>query len=117
MVTDDEAQAIAAMLADYYALWNARDAAAVWERVYRLDKGARIRTLADLTAVLDALVAEGWGHSTLDSLTLSRRGGGYVAHVIYTRWTTGGEAMQPAGRPCDYAIARFGDGLRITGFA
>jgi hypothetical protein len=110
-----DADAVEAHIRGYIDHWNAKDTAAVWTRFYRLDASNRIKTSADLQAIFDGLVAEGYDHTDLGEVATSRLGPDhYLARVRFTRLRTDGSVMAPGERGCDYQVRRFPDGWRIT---
>ena len=106
---------VTTLIDTYFRHWNAKDAAEIWSRIYRLDPGHRLGSEADLRQMLDATVASGWDHSTLDAITVHPCGpGAWLARIAYTRFSTDGSVLPPANRLGAYVVSEAGDGLRIT---
>ena len=111
-----DAAGVEAHIRGYIEHWNAKDTASVWANFYRLDPSSRLKSKADLQAIFDGLVAEGYDHTDLGGVETSRLGPDhYLARIRFTRFRTDGSVMAPGERGCDYQVRRFPDGWRITG--
>jgi uncharacterized protein (TIGR02246 family) len=111
----ERAPEIEALVADYLRVWNTKDAAAVWSRYYRLDPGHTLKSEADLVAMFESLVREGYDRTVIQSLEAWRLGPDEaVAELAYQRLKTDGEPMPPADRRSTYWLRRFEDGWRMT---
>jgi hypothetical protein len=109
------ARAVIAFLRDYFEVWNAKDAAGLNGRIYRLDPGPRLQNQDDFQRLLDETRAGGWDRSTMDWITVHPYGeSGFLARIGYSRFTADGSLMPPANRLSAYVVKPFADGLRIT---
>lgn len=112
---DPAAGDLEAMMREYTRLWSARDAHAIWTRLYRMDPGQGFATEADLAAEFARLTAQGYDHSDLTSVEackLSATRG--LAVLRFIRLKTDGTPMPPKDRATLYLLRRFDDGWRIT---
>lgn len=106
---------VAGLMADYFRIWNAKDAAGLAANIYRFGPNSPLQTAADMQALLDRTVAEGWDYSTLDRLGVHPlEGGAFLANGLFTRFNKAGEPLLPVRRPTAYVIKGFDDGLRIV---
>lgn len=113
---DERAADVEALIRNYFGLWNAHDAHAVWTRIYRLDAAQRMRSEADLAAQFAQLKAQGYDHSVLQSVhacLLTPQTA--MAILRFSRLKTDGAAMPPKDRLSLYMLRRFDDGWRVTG--
>lgn len=112
---EDDAAEVEAHIRGYIETWNAGDIASVWANFYRLDTSSRLKSQADVQAIFDGMVAEGYDHTDVNRVETSRIGPDhYLARVRFTRFTTDGSVMAPGERGGDYQVRRFPDGWRIT---
>lgn len=104
-------------MADYLRLWNAHDAAAITERVYRLDGNHPWSTRDGMQAEFDRLKAQGYDKSDIQGITGCVLGPdtGQV-ELRYIRLKTDGSFMPPKDRTSIYRLRKFPDGWRVTGF-
>jgi hypothetical protein len=111
----DAAKEVEALIRGYIDHWNAKDVEAVWSRFYRLDESARLKSATDVQRIFDDLVAQGFDHSEILSVTVEMHGPDRAtARLRFTRWTTDGAVMPPKDRGAEYGVRRFPDGWRIT---
>jgi hypothetical protein len=115
------ASSVIAHMEEYIRRWNAKDAHALWNRIYRLGQGHQLSSMvnseADVAALLEATEKEGWGHSKMESIKVYPYGAGaYLARIGYSRFRPDGSPMLPVNRLSAYVVTEFPDGLRITGF-
>jgi hypothetical protein len=112
---DEPARDVEVLMADYTRLWSAKDAHAIWSRVYRLDPDQAIHSEADLEAGFARLRAEGYDHSDLQSVHACLLTPQTALAVLrFTRLKTDGTPMPPKDRASLYLLHRFDDGWRIT---
>ena len=100
---------------EYFALWNAHDAAGVSAKAYRFEASNPMSTPAGIQANFDQLKAQGYDHSTMASVEgclLSETQG--LAELRYTRWKTDGTPLGPKDRAGVYVLRKYADGWRIT---
>jgi len=65
--------------------------------------------------IFDQIKEEGWVRSTLDNLDVVVFGGGLaLADMQYTRFTEGGEPIQPQKRTTLYVLRRIDDAWRMV---
>jgi hypothetical protein len=112
---DERARDVEGLMADYTRLWSAKDAHAIWDRIYRLDSGQGFKSEADLAAEFARLTAEGYDHSDLQSVhacLLTPKAA--LAVLRFSRLKADGTALPPKDRASAYLLRRFDDGWRIT---
>jgi hypothetical protein len=112
---DERGREVEAFMRGYLTLWNAHDAKAIIERIYRMDGANPMGTLAGLQAEFDRLKAQGYDHSDLISLkacliTPTQS----VVEFRFSRLKTDGSALPPTERASLYFVRRFPDGWRIN---
>ena len=102
----------------YLDLWNAHDAGAITERIYRLEGDHPWSTKDGMQAEFARLKAQGYDRSDIASVTGCMLGAdtGQV-ELRYTRLKTDGAFMPPKDRASIYRLRRFPDGWRVTGFS
>lgn len=102
----------------YLKLWNAHDAGAIIERVYRLPETNAWRTKEGLQAEFDRLKAQGYDHTDTQSVTGCILGPDTAqVELRYVRLKTDGSFMPPKDRVSVYQLREFADGWRVVGFA
>ncbi len=112
---DERARDIETLMADYTRLWSAKDAHAIWGRIYRLDPGQTFHSEADLTAEFARLTSQGYDHSDLQSVRaclLTPKAA--LAVMRFSRLKSDGTPLPPKDRASAYLLRRFDDGWRIT---
>jgi len=112
---DQPASAVEALMAEYTRLWSAKDAHAIWTKVYRLDPGQTFRSEADLSAGFARLEAQGYDHSDL----LSVRGCLLTPKVAlavlrFRRLKSDGAPLVARDLASAYLLRKFEDGWRVT---
>jgi hypothetical protein len=112
---DERGREVEAFMRGYLTLWNAHDAKAIIERIYRMDGANPMGTLAGLQAEFDRLKAQGYDHSDLISLkacliTPTQS----VVEFRFSRLKTDGSALPPTERASLYFVRKFPDGWRIN---
>jgi hypothetical protein len=112
---DERGREVEAFMRGYLTLWNAHDAKAIIERIYRMDRSNPMGTLAGLQAEFDRLKVQGYDHSDLISLkacliTPTQS----VVEFRFSRLKTDGSALPPTERASLYFVRRFPDGWRIN---
>ena len=113
--TTAPADAVLALMHEYFRVWNARDASALHTDIYRLGPHGRLHSEADFRKVLDQVIADGWDYSTLDEVSIHPWGDdAFLANGRYSRFTAKGEPLEQVRTPTAYVIKRFPDGLRIV---
>jgi hypothetical protein len=114
-LADARGREVEAVMDEYLRLWNAHDAAAVTQRIYRMPPGSRMGDQAGLQAEFDRLKAQGYDHSTKTALEgcLTGKDDG-LAEFRFTRWKTDGTPLGPKDRATLYRLHRFADGWRIV---
>jgi hypothetical protein len=109
------AREVAGLMAAYFRTWNAKDAEGLAANIYRFGPNSPLQSAADMRALLDRTVAEGWDYSVLDTLDIHPLdGGAFLANGLFTRFTVDGEPLLPVRRPTAYVIREFEDGWRIV---
>ncbi len=114
---DDKAD-MEALMAEYLERWNARDAAAITARYYRLDGNHAWSTEAGMKAEFDRLKAQGYDKSDVQGIkgcVLTADTG--QVELRYIRLKTDGSFMPPKDRASIYRLRKFADGWRVTGFS
>jgi hypothetical protein len=102
----------------YLDLWNAHDAGAIVDHVYRLPDSNPWHTKNGLQAEFDRLKAQGYDRSDTQSVTGCILGPDRAqVELRYTRLKTDGSFMPPKERVSVYQLQRFPDGWRVVGFA
>ncbi|CAN0408160.1 unnamed protein product [Phaeothamnion confervicola] len=112
---DPKGREVEAVMDEYLRLWNAHDAAAIAERIYRLPAGSRMGTREGLQASFDQLKAQGYDHSTktaLEGCLIGKDDG--LVEFRFTRWKIDGTPLGPKERATLYRLRRFPDGWRIV---
>ena len=112
---DERGRDVEALMADYTRLWSAKDAHAIWTRLYRLDAGQMFHSEADLAAEFARLTAQGYDHSDLQSVhacLLTPKAA--LAVLRFSRLKADGTVLPPKDRASAYLLRRFDDGWRIT---
>jgi hypothetical protein len=112
---DERGREVEAFMRGYLTLWNAHDAKAIIERIYRMDRSNPMGTLAGLQAEFDRLKVQGYDHSDLISLkacliTPTQS----VVEFRFSRLKTDGSALPPTERASLYFVRKFPDGWRIN---
>jgi hypothetical protein len=112
---DERGREVEAFMKGYLTLWNAHDAKAVTERIYRLDASNPMGTQAGLQAEFDRLKAQGYDHSNIISLkacmiTPTQS----VVEFRFSRLKKDGSALPPTERASLYFVRKFPDGWRIN---
>lgn len=112
---DSRGREVEAVMDEYLRLWNAHDAGAITDHVYRMPAGARMGTREGLQAEFDRLKAQGYDHSTKTAIEGCLIGkDDALAEFRFTRWKTDGTPMPPKDRATLYRLHRFDDGWRIV---
>jgi hypothetical protein len=112
---DDRGAEVAAFMDEYLRLWNAHDARAITERIYRFDRPSPMGDLAGLEAEFARLKAQGYDHSTKTSIEACVVGRNLaLAEFRFSRLKADGTPLPPKDRATLYLVRRFPDGWRIT---
>ena len=113
--SDERGREVEAFMEEYLRLWNAHDAAAIIDHVYRMDPGNPMGDRAGLEAEFARLKAQGYDHSTKTSieacLIAKDRA---LAEFRFSRLKAEGTPLPPKERATLYLLRRFPDGWRIT---
>jgi hypothetical protein len=112
---DEPARDVETLMAEYTRLWSAKDAHAIWTRLYRLEPGQLFHSEADLAAEFARLTAQGYDHSDLRSVQgclLTPKTA--LAVLRFSRLKADGTVLPPKDRASLYLLRRFDDGWRIT---
>src|SRR5579862_9836661 len=111
---DERGRDVEAMMADYTRLWSAKDAHAIWTRLYRLDPGQTFHSEADLAAEFARLTAQGYDHSDLQSVNACLLTSKTALAVLrFNRLKADGTFLAKDVASA-YILRRFDDGWRIT---
>src|SRR5882757_6050612 len=105
---DERGRDVEALMADYTRLWSAKDAHAIWTRLYRLDPGQTFHSEADLSAEFARLTAQGYDHSDLQSVRaclLTPKAA--LAVLRFSRLKADGTVLPPKDRASAYLLRRF----------
>lgn len=114
----DKKTDVEAFMWTYLDLWNAHDAGAIVERIYRLPDTNPWHTKEGLQSEFDRLKAQGYDHSDTQSVTGCILGPDTAqVELRYVRLKTDGSFMPPKDRRSVYQLRAFPDGWRVTGFA
>lgn len=114
MENKEAANEVEALIRDYIRYWSAKDAATVWSRFYRLNDESKLKTQADVQAILDDLAAQGFARSELHSVHVKDLAADRaVATIRYTRFKTDGSPMSLTDKGAEYHLRKFIDGWRI----
>ena len=112
---DERGREAEAFMREYLRLWNAHDAKAITERIYRFDRDNPMGTLAGLQAEFDRLKAQGYDHSDLISLNACMvTPTQAVVEFRFSRLKADGTPLPPRERASLYMVRRFPDGWRIN---
>ncbi len=114
-LADARGAEVEAVMREYLRLWNAHDAGAITDHIYRFDGPNPTSTKAGLQAQFDQLKAQGYDHSdlaSLDACLISKDVG--IAQMRFSRLRGDGTALPPKDRASLYVLKRFPDGWRIT---
>ena len=112
---DPRGREVEAFMRSYLTLWNAHDAKAIIERIYRMDGSNPMGTQAGLQAEFDRLKAQGYDHSDLISLNACMiTPTQSVVEFRFSRLKTDGSALPPTERASLYFVRKFPDGWRIN---
>jgi len=112
---DARGRPVEALMAEYTRLWSAKDAHAIWTRIYRLDPGQPVKSEADLAAGFDKLVASGYDHSELQSAHACLLTPTFALAVLrFSRLRADGTPLPPRDRASAYLLRQFEDGWRVT---
>lgn len=107
-----------AFVREYIRLWNARDAEAIWSRVYRLGPEGHVHSADEVKAWIAELSAQGFSHTDLHSVSASYVGPDEgAAEIRFTRVLNDGSVMGLPNRGARYRLIRFDDGWRIVQMA
>jgi len=102
---DERGRDVEALMADYTALWSAKDAHAIWSRIYRLDAGQNFHSEADLAAEFARLTAQGYDHSDLQTVRaclLTPKAA--LAVLRFSRLKADGTVLPPKDRASAYLL-------------
>ena len=112
---DEKAREAEAVVTEYVRLWNAKDAAAISSRIYRMRPDHPLATQAGLQAEFDRLKREGYDrsvtHSTETCLLTPNQA---LAQLRFTRLKADGEPLPPRDRATLYLLRKFPEGWRIV---
>jgi hypothetical protein len=112
---DERGLEVEAFMAEYLRLWNAHDARAITDHVYRFDRPNPMGDLAGLEAEFARLKAQGYDHSTKTSIEACLIGQDRaLAEFRFSRLKADGAPLPPKDRATLYFLRRFPDGWRIT---
>ena len=112
---DGKAREAEAVVTEYVRLWNAKDAAAISSRIYRMRPDHPFATQAGLQAEFDRLKREGYDrsltHSTETCLLTPNQA---LAQLRFSRLRANGEPLPPKDRASLYVLRKFPEGWRIV---
>jgi hypothetical protein len=114
---DERAKDVEALMEEYLRLWNAGEAGAITEKIYRFDGPNAFATKEGLQAEFGRLKASGYSHSEKISIK-----GCWInatqalVELRYSRLKVDGTAMPPKDRSTLYFVKKTVDGLRINNF-
>jgi hypothetical protein len=112
---DEGGREVAAVMAEYFRLWNAHDAAAITSRIYRFDGPNPMGERAGLEAQFAQLKAQGYDRSVWHGVDACVIGPDQaIAELRFTRMKTDGTPLGPKDRATLYVLRRFPDGWRIV---
>lgn len=112
---DERGAEVKAFMEQYIALWNAHDAAAITQRIYRFDAPNPMGDLPGLSAEFARLKAQGYDRSTISGIEACVIGPDQaMAELRFSRLKTDGTPLPPKDRASLYLLRRFPDGWRIT---
>lgn len=112
---DDRGAEVGRFMDEYLRLWNAHDAAAITDHIYRFDRPNPMGTLTGLEAEFARLKAQGYDHSTKTSIEACVIGRDLaLAEFRFSRLKADGTPLPPKDRATLYLVRRFPDGWRIT---
>jgi hypothetical protein len=112
---DERGRDVETLMSDYTRLWSAKDAHAIWGRIYRLDPGQGFKSEADLSAEFARLTAQGYDHSDLQSVHACLFTPKVALAVLrFSRLKADGTPLPPLNRASAYLLRRFDDGWRVT---
>lgn len=112
---DERGAEVKAFMEQYISLWNAHDAAAITQRIYRFDAPNPMGDLTGLSAEFARLKAQGYDRSTISNIEACVIGPDQaVAELRFSRLKADGTPLPPKDRASLYLLRRFPDGWRIT---
>lgn len=112
---DARGREVEAVMDEYLRLWNAHDAGAITERIYRLPATNPRGRREGLQAEFDRLKADGYDHSSKTAIEACLIGkDDALAEFRFTRWKTDGTPLGPKDRASIYRLHRYPDGWRIV---
>jgi hypothetical protein len=112
---DERGKEVEAFMAGYLKLWNAHDAKAITERIYRFDGPNSMGTEAGLQAEFDRLKAQGYDHSENISIRACLvTPAQALVEFRFSRLKADGVALPPRERASLYMVRKFPDGWRIN---
>jgi hypothetical protein len=116
-LADARGAEVEAAMREYLRLWNAHDAGAIVDHIYRLDGSNPMARPGALQAEFDRLKADGYDHSDIASVKgclISKDVG--VVELRFSRVRADGSALPPKDRTSLYLWRRFPDGWRVIQF-
>jgi ketosteroid isomerase-like protein len=112
---DAKGKEVEEFINEYLRLWNAGDAAAITERIYRFDSPNPLGTQQGLQAEFNRLKADGYHHSTVAGNSACLINPSFaLVELRYSRIKTDGTPMAPANRATLYFVRKTADGWRIS---
>jgi ketosteroid isomerase-like protein len=112
---DERGKEVEAFMASYLKLWNAHDAKAITEQIYRFDGPNPMGTKAGLQAEFDRLKAQGYDHSENISIKACLvTPAQALVEFRFSRLKADGSALPPRERASLYMARKFPDGWRIN---
>lgn len=112
---DERGREVETFMDEYLRLWNAHDAGAIVERVYRLESSNPMGTRAGLEAEFARLKARGYDHSaktSIEACVIARDRA--LAEFRFSRLKADGSPVGPGAYATLYVLRRFPEGWRIT---
>jgi len=112
---DERGAEVKAFMEQYISLWNAHDAAAITQRIYRFDAPNPMGDLEGLSKAFARLKAQGYDRSTIGGVEACVIGPDQaMAELRFSRVKSDGTPLPPKDRASLYLLRRFPDGWRIT---
>ena len=112
---DERARDVETLMADYTRMWSAKDAHSIWTRLYRLDPGQPFRSEEDLSNEFKRLIAFGYDHTDLQSVSACLFTPKAALAVLRFRRVKGdGTPLNSRDQAMAYFLRQFDDGWRIT---
>lgn len=114
-LADTAGREVEAFMGEYLRLWNAHDAAAITQRIYRFEGPNPMGQQQGLEAEFARLKSQGYDRSEMHSveaclITKDQA----LAEFRYSRLKADGTPLPPKDRATLYMLRKFPDGWRIT---